>query len=608
MPPILSLSSSRTYATHWRWAVMTLITTAMTLTSALSIPTTPNALAASDHHHHSHSPSQPPTLSQDSRSFSSGGMMGTQASPSDDMRFMKREASATQKAKKPSGSPRRPPPPPPPVHPDISNTKPRNAKQQAHSPPPPPSPSYSSPPPKAHKKKEDPAVVVSSHTLGPNTTDPVSSSSSKSSLSYLPNNDKSDNRPPIRESSSSSSTDIKIIILVILGSLGGLACCFCCLLGASRLGYQNRLLRHRTEGIVFEQVSIGGKKIGMPKPMVRQDEDEEENNNNNYNNHDYNGDDGDGNSSVTGLLTPFQKQQKQQQQQRLISSNKKGRSHSGGDKGGLTRGNQGLSNFTEFWNVPLTTKTKSTSTSTVTPATAIQNERHDIAKQSKNKEPKTTFDRKESLTIAMGGPADSDAGSGSGVAHHITSPMEYHPPQRMYDCPGSPTIYYTPEFVFNDMNMNKSRDTGVLNEIESLPMTPLSSVSVGGSLSKSKRVPGMENKNNYNQQSSIQGSRHSPTFSSHPDGGCSPLPHARQRLHDQPSPKPHPIVTTSNSTSSSSSGTSQKGSSYDYNRYYNSHHYGSVSGKSPKIPVSPPFCSSTNGNGIGNANKKVADE
>ncbi|KAF9322328.1 hypothetical protein BG006_002424, partial [Podila minutissima] len=78
--------------------------------------------------------------------------------------------------------------------------------------------------------------------------------------------------PPIQE----PPTDPKIIVLVIVGCLGGLACCFCCLLGVSRIGccFLHRfVVGKKNNDVVFETVSVGGKMIGPPMPTEDTDED-----------------------------------------------------------------------------------------------------------------------------------------------------------------------------------------------------------------------------------------------------------------------------------------------------------------------------------------------
>lgn len=113
-------------------------------------------------------------------------------------------------------------------------------------------------PHKASKKTEDPPVIA------------ASDSNNHANVTESPSINFA---PPVQE----PPTDPKIIVLAIVGSLVGLACCFCCLLGVSRIGccFLHRFaVGQKNNDVVFETVSVGGKKIGPPMPIEDTDEEE----------------------------------------------------------------------------------------------------------------------------------------------------------------------------------------------------------------------------------------------------------------------------------------------------------------------------------------------
>ncbi|KFH69166.1 hypothetical protein MVEG_05967 [Podila verticillata NRRL 6337] len=112
-----------------------------------------------------------------------------------------------------------------------------------------------------------------------------------------------------------------------------------------------------------------------------------------------------------------------------------------------------MAHFTEFWNVPETSK--------------------DGKRSSKGQREK-----------ARRGSLGSAAKATTMTAHHITSPIESIPPLP-FERAGSPTIYYNPEFAFS--NMNSEIQLGI-----ALPQSPLKAVVVAQSSTdplKSRRMP-----------------------------------------------------------------------------------------------------------------------
>ncbi|KAF9426745.1 hypothetical protein BGZ94_006074 [Podila epigama] len=161
-----------------------------------------------------------------------------------------------------------PPPTPSPTignrHGTSASKSTRQAKEAIH-PSPEMKPSVGAPRPIALKTK--PTAIVH-----------AASSSSTSDENNINNNNNYDNANQISSSTGTipgkkSSPDAKPIVLAIVGILGGLASCFFCLLGLSRIGcfvFQRRYFpgRKRYASVVFEPVSVGGKRIGLPKLVV----------------------------------------------------------------------------------------------------------------------------------------------------------------------------------------------------------------------------------------------------------------------------------------------------------------------------------------------------
>lgn len=307
-------------------------------------------------------------------------------------------------------------------------------------------------PHKTAKKKADPPVVAAADSNNHTNVEPT-----------LPTPPTS---PPIRE----PPTDPKIIVLAIVGSLGGLACCFCCLLGASKIGccFLHRFaIGKKNNDVVFETVSVGGKKIGPPMPIEDTD--------------------GEG---TGGMSTPTT----------MTSGPKLGMAH-----------------FTEFWNVPETSK--------------------DGKRSSRGHKSK-----------AGQGSLGSGAKATTPTAHHITSPIESIPPQRFARA-DSPTIYYNPEFAFG--NRNGEIQLGV-----ALPQSPLPAAVVAQTTTdpfKSKRMPpGSSQPLSKTSESYISIHSQPSSVSVFWLNDHSDTP--QQQQHQKRSgPKPHPINTSSWLDSSTSS-------------------------------------------------------